>query len=129
MPALTSALDYHARTTRCGLMVEYLLIDGVNDRESDADALAAFCAERDAVAKDVTPPLSRKQARAAAGYVNLIPFNPTGAGDVHGYATPSDERVERFHARLREEHGVNALVRWTSAVGRDAQGACGQLVV
>ena len=110
-------------------MVEYLLIDGVNDRESDADALAGFCAERDAVAKSVTPPLSRKQARAAAGYVNLIPFNPTEAGHQHGYATPTDARVEAFHAQLREKHGVNALVRWTSAVGRDVQGACGQLVV
>jgi adenine C2-methylase RlmN of 23S rRNA A2503 and tRNA A37 len=129
MPALTSALDYHARTTRCGLMVEYLLIDGLNDNDADADALAGFCAERDAAFADVAPPLSRKQARAAAGYVNLIPFNPTAAGDANGYATPSDERVERFHSRLREKHGVNALVRWTSTVGRDAQGACGQLVV
>lgn len=135
---LASALDYHASATRCGLMVEYLLIDGVNDRPSDADALAAFCAERDAAASagvtaamqaGATPPLSRKQARAAAGYVNLIPFNPTEAGDRHGYATPSDATVERFHRRLREVHGVNALVRWTSAVGRDANGACGQLAL
>ena len=128
MPALTDALDYHARTTGCGLMVEYLLIDGVNDRQSDADALAAFCAERDAASASAMPLMSRKQARAAAGYVNLIPFNPTEAGAAHGYATPSDGNVERFHAWLREKHGVNALVRWTSAVGRDAQGACGQLV-
>ncbi len=28
MPELTSALDYHSQTTRCGLMVEYLLIEG-----------------------------------------------------------------------------------------------------
>jgi adenine C2-methylase RlmN of 23S rRNA A2503 and tRNA A37 len=121
-------------------VVEYLLIDAVNDRESDADALAAFCAERAAAAAPAAaggagaagggaPALSRKQARAAAGYVNLIPFNPTEAGALHGYATPSDAAVERFHARLRDEHGVNALVRWTSAVGRDANGACGQLVV
>ena len=118
-------------------MVEYLLIDAVNDRDSDADALAAFCAERAAAAAPAAaggaagggaPALSRKEARAAAGYVNLIPFNPTEAGALHGYATPSDAAVERFHARLRDEHGVNALVRWTSAVGRDANGACGQLV-
>ena len=76
----------------------------------------------------VTPPLSRKEARAAAGYVNLIPFNPTEAGDAHGYRTPSDAAVGAFHARLREEHGVRALVRWSSATGRDANGACGQLV-
>ena len=134
MPQLTAALDYHARATRCGLMVEYLLIDAVNDRASDADALAAFCAERAAAAAvsatgEGLAALSRKEARAATGYVNLIPFNPTAAGALHGYATPSDEAVGRFHARLRDEHGVNALVRWTSAVGRDANGACGQLVV
>jgi len=110
-------------------MIEYLLIDRVNDRECDADALAAFCAQRDEAASVVTPPLSRKEARTAAGYVNLIPFNPTEAGTLNGYLTPSDAAVERFHARLRNEHGVNALVRWTSAVGRDANGACGQLVV
>ena len=76
----------------------------------------------------ISPPLSRKQARAAAGYVNLIPFNPTAAGAARGYTTPSDEAVRDFHARLRDEHGVSALVRWTSASGRDANGACGQLV-
>ena len=132
MEELNAALDYHAHTTRCGLMVEYLLIHDVNDRDCDADALAAFCAERTVAALATTPsdaPLSKKAARAATGYVNLIPFNPTEAGSQHGYSTPSDEAVERFHARLRDEHGVNALIRWTSAVGRDANGACGQLVV
>lgn len=132
MEELTAALDYHAHTTRCGLMVEYLLIENVNDRDSDADALAAFCAARTVAAlatSDADAPLSKKAARAATGYVNLIPFNPTEAGSQHGYTTPSDAAVERFHARLRDEHGVNALVRWTSAVGRDANGACGQLAV
>lgn len=129
MGELTAALDYHARTTRCGLMVEYLLIDAVNDGDADADALAAFCAERDAATAAVTPALSPKEARAAAGYVNLIPFNPTEAGSLHGYGTPTNDVVNRFHARLRDVHRVNALVRWKSAVGRDATGACGQLVV
>jgi adenine C2-methylase RlmN of 23S rRNA A2503 and tRNA A37 len=109
-------------------VVEYLLIDAVNDRDSDADALAAFCAERAAAAAPAAAG-GAAGGGAAAGYVNLIPFNPTEAGALHGYATPSDAAVERFHARLRDEHGVNALVRWTSAVGRDANGACGQLVV
>ena len=44
------------------------------------------------------------------------------------YAQMTVRETLRFHARLRDEHGVNALVRWTSAVGRDANGACGQLV-
>ena len=67
MPELTDALDYHAHKTRSGVMLEYLLIDGVNDREEDADALAAFCADRNAAAARVTPPLSRKEARANEG--------------------------------------------------------------
>ena len=50
MEELNPALDYHAQTTRCGLMVEYLLIADVNDRDSDADALAAFCRERNVAA-------------------------------------------------------------------------------
>ena len=128
MPELCDALDYHARATKCGLMIEYLLIAGVNDSREDADALAEFCAERNAAATHATQALSRKQARAAAGYVNLIPFNPTEAGSIHGYTTPSDEAVSAFHSHLRDVHGVNALVRWTSAAGRDANGACGQLV-
>ena len=139
LPQLTDALDYHARVTRCGLMVEYLLIADVNDRLSDADELAAFCAAREAEATGVAEAAGMEAEAAAgkrhgkrdkwtAGYVNLIPFNPTDAGSLHGYQTPSDASVEAFHARLRE-HGVNALVRWTSATGRDANGACGQLVV
>ena len=144
LPELCAALDYHARTTRCGLMVEYLLIAGVNDRLVDADELAAFCAAREVEATRVEATRVEatrvaaeaagaagavgKRAKWTAGYVNLIPFNPTEAGSLHGYQTPSDESVEAFHSRLRE-HDVNALVRWSSATGRDANGACGQLVV
>ena len=101
----------------------YLLIDGLNDRPADADALAAFCKEREEAAA------GSATTKGSAGYVNLIPFNPTAAGDEHGYEAPSDEAVAAFHARLRSTHGINALVRWTSAVGRDANGGCGQLVV
>ena len=83
--------------------------------QEHADSLASFCHGR---------------ARAGkSGYCNLIPYNPTSAGDLKGYATPSDERVRAFHARLRDEHGIHALVRWTSSTGRDATGGCGQLVL
>ena len=40
----------------------------------------------------------------------------------------SDERVAAFHDRLRGK-GVHSLVRWTSANGRDTDGACGQLAL
>mmetsp|Transcript_23489 Transcript_23489/g.75930 ORF Transcript_23489/g.75930 Transcript_23489/m.75930 type:complete len:419 (+) Transcript_23489:85-1341(+) len=113
LDALGEALDYHARETGAGACLEYLLIAGLNDQPDHADALAAFCRER----------------KGPAGFCNLIPYNPTSAGALHGYETPSDESVAAFHARLREVHGVHALVRWSSAAGRDAAGACGQLVV
>ena len=99
-------------------MLEYLLIDGINDSNEAADALAQFCIARAAaVGSGATP------------YVNLIPYNPTLAGVEWGYETPSDERVAAFHSRLRDTWGVHALIRWTSVKGRDAEGACGQLVL
>lgn len=111
---LTEALDEHARASGTGAMLEYLLIAGVNDRPEDAAALGAFCLAR--------------SAASGRAFVNLIPYNPTAPGAQAGYATPSDEEVASFHAMLRRA-GVNALVRWTSAAGRDAEGACGQLAL
>ena len=61
-------------------------------------------------------------------FVNLIPYNPTLAGDDFGYETPSDDRIYAFHNRLKDL-GINSLVRWSSAQGRDAKGACGQLAL
>lgn len=117
LPELAAALDAHARLSGCGAMLEYLLIEGVNDGAEDAAALAEFCGAR-----------SRAAGAGPGAFVNLIPYNPTAPGAALGYATPSDEAVAAFHARLRAR-GVNALVRWTSAVGRDAEGACGQLAL
>ncbi len=54
--------------------------------------------------------------------------SPTLVGERLGYKTPSDERVTEFHMRLRSK-GINALVRWSSALGRDTNGACGQLAL
>lgn len=105
------ALDYHALKSGRGSMLEYLLIDGVNDSDEEVDALAEFC-------------LKRK----GSIYVNLIPYNPTLAGDDFGYRTPSDERISVFHEKLKET-GVKALVRWSTTNGRDANGACGQLAL
>jgi hypothetical protein len=71
---------------------------------------------------------SGRERKTHGAFVNLIPYNPTAPGALHGYQMPSDAAVEAFHAALRSR-GVNALVRWTSAAGRDADGACGQLAL
>jgi 23S rRNA (adenine2503-C2)-methyltransferase len=86
------------------LSFEWALIDGVNDRDRDADLL-----------------VERSRSLPLAAHVNLIPLNPTPGYAVRG--TPP-ARVRAFRDRLREG-GVNATVRRTRGTEIDA--ACGQL--
>jgi adenine C2-methylase RlmN of 23S rRNA A2503 and tRNA A37 len=108
---LAKALDYYTNKTAKGVMLEYILISGMNDTEEAADALASFCS-----------------ARQRKTFVNLIPYNPTIAGNRFGYKTPSDDVVKRFHETQRSK-GIHSSVRWSTVAGRDAQGACGQLAL
>jgi 23S rRNA (adenine2503-C2)-methyltransferase len=84
------------------LSIEWAMIDGVNDRETDAAQLAAF-------------------ARPLGAHVNLIPLNPTPGYPVVG--SPRDQ-VRRFRDDLTGL-GVNATIRITRGAEIDA--ACGQL--
>jgi 23S rRNA (adenine2503-C2)-methyltransferase len=83
---------------------EWAMIDGVNDRDSDATELAAIC----------------RRLRPAA-HVNLIPLNPTPGYPTRG---SSLKRVHEFRDLL-ERHGANATVRQNR--GTDIDAACGQL--
>ena len=69
--------DYVAASGR-RLSIEWAMIDGVNDRESDAVELAAF-------------------ARPLGAHVNLIPLNPTPGYPVVG--SPR-QQVRRFRDQL-----------------------------
>lgn len=111
MEVLGAALDYHSDKSGRGAMLEYLLIDGVNDSEADIEGLVDFCSQR--------------RGRV---FVNLIPYNPTLAGEGFAYKVPTDERIFAFHDRLKGL-GINSLIRWSSANGRDTNGACGQLAL
>jgi 23S rRNA (adenine2503-C2)-methyltransferase len=84
------------------VFVEYLMLDGVNDRYEQAVALAR-----------VLQPLK-------AFKVNLIPYNPTDSG----FQGSTRGAIDAFRATL-EERGVRATVRLTR--GRDIDAACGQL--
>jgi 23S rRNA (adenine2503-C2)-methyltransferase len=86
------------------LSFEWALIDGVNDRDRDADLL-----------------VERARSLPLAAHVNLIPLNPTPGYAVRG--TPA-VRVRAFRDRLRTG-GVNATIRHTR--GTDIDAACGQL--
>ncbi|MDQ1413393.1 MAG: rRNA (adenine2503-C2)-methyltransferase [Acidimicrobiaceae bacterium] len=93
--------EYRAMKGR-RLSFEWALIDGVNDRPSDADELASL-------------------VRPLGAHVNLIPLNPTPGYRVRG--TPH-AAVRAFRDLLVAE-GVNATVRRNR--GTDIDAACGQL--
>jgi 23S rRNA (adenine2503-C2)-methyltransferase len=84
------------------VLVQWTLIAGVNDADSDADALARFC-------------------EGLSVRVNLIPLNP---GPVPEQVAPSIDRCRAFQRRL-SGHGVRALLRMPH--GQQVGGACGQL--
>jgi 23S rRNA (adenine2503-C2)-methyltransferase len=83
---------------------EYVLIEGVNDRDEDMAALA-------------------KLAKDAGAMVNLLPLHPGGSGDLK--PTPR-QRQHAFAAGLRKR-GVEAVLRRSR--GLDIAAACGQLRV
>jgi 23S rRNA (adenine2503-C2)-methyltransferase len=102
LPDVLDACRAWSEARRNEVFVEYLMLDGVNDRYEQAVQLA-----------EVLQPTS-------AFKVNLIPYNPTEAG----YQGSTPGAIETFRAVL-EEHGVRATVRLTR--GRDIDAACGQL--
>ncbi len=101
--ALLAACWRYAQAQRTrDITFEYVMLRGVNDRESQADQLAGLL-----------------QGHPAK--VNIIPFNDF-PGARFRCATP--KAIDRFHARLNQR-GVLATVRRTR--GDDIAAACGQL--
>jgi len=102
LAVLTEACHQYVEATRRRLSLEWAMIDGVNDRRSDASELAAI-------------------ARPLRAHVNLIPLNPTPGYPARG--TPL-AGVRAFRDRLMTL-GVNATIRDNR--GTDIDAACGQL--
>ena len=98
---LAACLRWHEARRR-QVFVEYLMLDGVNDRYEQALELAAALQPRKAFK------------------VNLIPYNPTDAE----FGGSGRDAIAAFRAAL-EQRGVRATVRVTR--GRDIDAACGQL--
>jgi 23S rRNA (adenine2503-C2)-methyltransferase len=98
---LAACLRWHEARRR-QVFVEYLMLDGVNDRYQQALELAAVLEPRKAFK------------------VNLIPYNPTDAE----FRGSGRDAIAAFRAAL-EQRGVRATVRVTR--GRDIDAACGQL--
>jgi 23S rRNA (adenine2503-C2)-methyltransferase len=102
LPEVIAACLRWRDARRQQVYVEYLMLDGVNDRYEQALQLV-----------ELLQP-------AKAFKVNLIPYNPTEAG----FSGSTRGAIDAFRATL-EEHGLRATVRLTR--GRDIDAACGQL--
>jgi 23S rRNA (adenine2503-C2)-methyltransferase len=99
---VVAAARDHARTTGRRVSYEVTMIDGVNDTDLDAEAMASL------LAGDLV-------------HVNLIPMNPVA----HTPWTASPMPViERFAARLRAS-GIPVTIRRNR--GQEVGAACGQL--
>ena len=99
---LMAACASYFAATRRRVSFEWAMIHDVNDRLSDAQALAEL-------------------AHPLRAHINLIPLNPTPGYAVRG---SSKNRVRAFREEL-ERLGINVTVRDTRGTEIDA--ACGQL--
>ncbi|HEY6739590.1 MAG TPA: radical SAM protein [Actinopolymorphaceae bacterium] len=101
-------LDRHVGVTRRKAYLAYLLIDGFNDSDDHADALAELVERTD---------------NARWFHVSVIPYNDA-VEVTAAYRRPSAERTRAFLTRLRAR-GVHATRR--QQFGGDLDAACGQL--
>lgn len=105
------ALKYYARKTKTKIMFEYIMLDGVNDRDEDVSELIKLC-------------------KKIPSKVNLIPFNSiahmvTGGLSAELKPTPLT-RIKEFAAQLIEKE---IFVIRRNPQGDDIAAACGQLAI
>ena len=92
---------YHQKTGR-RVTFEYSMVKGVNDSAEDAQQLTAL-------------------AKRVGSHINLIPVNPIKERD---FVAPDTHYVQVFKNKL-EKNRINVTIR--REMGRDIDGACGQL--
>lgn len=86
------------------VMIEYLLLAGVNDSAADAIALIAWL-------------------EGLSVHVNLIPYNPIADAP---HLVPSSPAVQAAFAEQLKQAGLTTTTRYS--LGNDIAAACGQLV-
>lgn len=99
---LMDVCRYYFEKTGRRITFEYSLVGGVNDTDEDAAELIAL-------------------AKPLNCHINLIPVNPIAERD---YVQSDNAHVQAFKNKL-ERNKINATVR--REMGRDIDGACGQL--
>lgn len=99
---LMEACAYYYRKTGRRVTFEYSMVKGVNDSAEDAQQLTAL-------------------AKRVGSHINLIPVNPIKERD---FVAPDTHYVQVFKNKL-EKNRINVTIR--REMGRDIDGACGQL--
>ncbi|MCH5165173.1 MAG: 23S rRNA (adenine(2503)-C(2))-methyltransferase RlmN [Clostridiales bacterium] len=100
--SLIDALRTYFDKTGRRVVIEYILIDGFNDTDSDVQAL-------------------KDRLKGLCCHINLIPLNPTDGCDMK---PPPRKKAYAFCEKLKSV-GLSATVR--RSMGSDVAGACGQL--
>ncbi|MBO5459833.1 MAG: 23S rRNA (adenine(2503)-C(2))-methyltransferase RlmN [Lachnospira sp.] len=99
---IMEACRYYINKTGRRISFEYSLVEGVNDTKECAEQLI-------------------KLVKGMNCHVNLIPVNPIKERD---YRQSEKRAIEDFKNKL-EKNGINVTIR--REMGRDIDGACGQL--
>ncbi|MBU3027450.1 MULTISPECIES: 23S rRNA (adenine(2503)-C(2))-methyltransferase RlmN [Zobellia] len=99
---LREALEYWYAKTKSRITYEYVVWQGINDSQTDVDALVDFC-------------------RFAPSKVNLIEYNPIDDGE---FQQASNSAIDMYVNTL-ERNGIVVTVRRSR--GKDIDAACGQL--
>lgn len=99
---LTQVLQVLREQPRVKLLVQYVLLQGVNDSEEDAQRLAALL-------------------EGMAAKLNLIVYNPISDGSF----TPSSPATVKKFQNFLYQRGLRAMIRFSK--GSDIDAACGQL--
>lgn len=102
---LAKALGKYFQKTRRKVFIEYILLEGLNDRKEDAENLAAYL---------------KSVGNLPLLHVNLIRYNTVS--DI--FMPSTRERTGRFKEELRKR-GISATIR--KSLGEEIKGACGQL--
>ena len=99
---LRDSLIYWYSKTKSRITYEYVVWEGINDKDKDIRALIAFC-------------------RFAPSKVNLIEYNPID--DSH-FKQASNDAINKY-VEVLEQNGIIVTVRRSR--GKDIDAACGQL--
>jgi 23S rRNA (adenine2503-C2)-methyltransferase len=99
---ITEALRYYHQLTKSRIVIEYILLQGINDTDKDMYQLATFC-------------------KSFPVKINLIPYNKTEGIE---FSSTIKEKTYTFIQFLKAR---NLVVHARRSRGTDIEAACGQL--